>query len=541
MLRIAVLIFLSLGMFSLPISAADSETQKKAQDAFDSIYGADVKRVRATKDTADDAALAAKLLEAARAVEAQPEFLAILCTNACELAAADPKGAEAAQAACDLAIEKAPAAAGACQDAIATMCRRQYDAARGDAKVQAGDALIDALVAAADTRLRGGDTDGAHARILKAATVARQARSQKADAIEAQLKAITARQKSAAEAERLKKQVEADPANAKARDQLVRLLVVDLDSPADAAKYVDESSEATLRKFVPAAAKPVADAPEMACLALTDWYMQLAAAAGPAGKAAMYARAVQYGERFLELHTAQDLDRTRAELAVKKAEDEITRLGGEASDKGRWMDVLKLVDPARDTIRGRWEQTKAGLLTDAVGPHAVIEVPIEPLGNYELEVKFVRLAGIEDVGVTFSVGPNHAGLGMAWYSGTITGLMEIYGKGARDNETCVNPGGLSNNHVYTVVVRVMTAEDKAQITATLDGKPLVKWAGPQKALTVPFFVGLRNPRCVGLSAMSSRVLFQSARLKMLSGKAVPTRPADARSPGGRPLSPTRGT
>ncbi|MCX5654717.1 MAG: hypothetical protein NTY65_08740, partial [Planctomycetota bacterium] len=127
----------------------------------------------------------------------------------------------------------------------------------------------------------------------------------------------------------------------------------------DAAKYVDESSDATLRKFVPAAAKAVADAPEMACLALTDWYMQLAATAGPAGKAAMSARAVQYGERFLELHTAQDLDRTRAELAVKKAEDEITRLGGEASDKGRWMDVLKLVDPARDTIRGRWEQTCA--------------------------------------------------------------------------------------------------------------------------------------------------------------------------------------
>jgi len=268
--------------------------------------------------------------------------------------------------------------------------------------------------------------------------------------------------------------------------------------------------------------------------------MQLAATAGPAGKAAMYARAVQYGGRFLELHAAKDLDRARAELAVKKAEDEIAKLGGAASDKGRWMDVLKLVDPARDTIRGRWEQTKAGLLTDAVGPHAVIEIPIDPSGNYELEVKFVRLAGSEDVGVTFPVGPNHAGLGLAWYKGTITGLVEINGKGARDNETCVNPGGLSNNCVYTVVVRVMTAEDKAQITATLDGKPLVKWAGPQKALSVPFFVRLRNPKCVGLSAFSSRVLFQSVRLKMLSGEAVPTRPADAGSPGGRPPSPTSG-
>ena len=295
MSRIAVLILLSLAMFSLPVSAADTEAQKKAEDAFDSLYGADVKRVRATRDTADDAALAAKLLAAARAVEAQPEFLAILCTNACELAAADPKGYETAQAVCDLAIEKAPSAAGACQDTIVTMRRRQYDTARGDAKAQACDALIDALAASADTRLRGGDTEGAHARLLKAATLARQTRSQKADAVEAQLKTITARQKSAAEAERLKKQVEADPANAKARDPLVRLLVVDLDSPAEAAKYVDESSDATLKKFVPAAAQ--SDRPDHGPMGSYDGWppltMDVMCRFGAFDKAVNFLRAVE--------------------------------------------------------------------------------------------------------------------------------------------------------------------------------------------------------------------------------------------------------
>jgi hypothetical protein len=523
MLRIAVLILLILVVFSLPTSAADSETQKKAQDAFDSIYGADVKRVRATKDTADDAALAAKILESARAVEAQPEFLAILCTNACELAAADPKGAEAAQVACDLAIEKAPAAAGACQDAIVTMRRRQYDAARGDAKAQACDVFIEALAAAADTRLRGGDTEGAHIRILKAATLARQTKSQKADTVEAQLRAVTARQKSAAEAERLKKQVEADPANAKARDQLVRLLVVDLDSPAEAAKYVDESSDATLRKFVPAAAKAVADAPEMACLELTDWYMQLAGTAGPAGKAAMYARAVQYGERFLELHTAQDLDRTRAELTVKKARDEIAKLGGEASDKGRWMDVLKGIDLANNRVGGgQWQKTAEGLLLTGSDRSRMI-LPVIPDGSYEFEFQFVRKQGIE-IDAFLPVGKGATTLVINGFGGPISALTLIRGRELSDDAIFRNTR-IVNGRPSVVRVRVVLDKDDAQVAVEMDGKQILAWKGPQSVLSPYPAWTLPDPRCIGIGGLSSDVLFQGARLRMLSGKAVPLRQA----------------
>jgi hypothetical protein len=523
MLRIAVLILLSLGMFSLPASAADSESQQKAQDAFDSIYGADVKRVRATKDTADDAALAAKILESARAVEAQPEFLAILCTNACELAAADPKGAEAAQAACDLAIEKALAAAGACQDAIVTMRRRQYDAARGDAKAQACDVFIEALAAAADTRLRGGDTEGAHIRILKAATLARQTKSQKADTVEAQLRAVTARQKSAAEAERLKKQVEADPANAKARDQLVRLLVVDLDSPAEAAKYVDESSDATLRKFVPAAAKAVADAPEMACLALTDWYMQLAATAGPAGKAAMYARAVQYGERFMELHTAQDLDRTRAELAVKKAREAAAGNVRDPFAVGQWIDLLKLIDIKRDVLSGQWERTNEGL--NAPGPGfdiSRVQVPLKIFGNYELEVKFRKTLGHE-ANLVLPVGRTRLMLVLGGWDNRFSGLELIAGRSSSNNETTVD-GAIETNRTYTVRIRVAIDRESARIEVFLDNKPYIKWAGRVDSLSLHMDWALRDVDSIGLACRHG-TLFIGARLRMLSGKAVPLRPA----------------
>ncbi|MCX7011771.1 MAG: hypothetical protein NTW86_04265 [Candidatus Sumerlaeota bacterium] len=510
MSRIAVLILLSLGMFSLPVSAADSEAQGKAQDAFDSLYGADVKRVRATKDTADDAALAAQLLEAARTVEAQPEFLAILCTNACELAAADPKGYETAQAACDLAMEKAPAAAGACQDAIVTIRRRQYDAARGDAKAQACDALIDALAAAADTCLRGGNTEGAYVRLLKAATVARQARSQKADMIEALLKTVAARQRSAAEAERVKKQLEADPANAKVRDQLVRLLVVDLDSPAEAAKYLDGSSDATLRKFVPAAAKPVADAPELACPEMMDWYVTLAATAGLAGKAAMNARAVQYGERFLKLHTAQDLDRTRAELAVKKAREAAPNPSPKAAPKVR-LNLLAMVVPSKHVVSGAWKADARGFTSDS-GACSRVMLPYQVPEEYDYRVDLTRNSGQSTVCLILTKDGRDFVLEITGPSG-MTGFAYIDGKHIDTNPTGVK-FPLVNGRRYSFLVQVRNTGLKAFV----DGQQIIAWKTDYKNLTPHSGWALPDKGCVGFGSHINPTTFHAAEIVEVSGR-----------------------
>ena len=334
--RIALLAAVALLSVLAPVATA-SEAEDKARQAFEALYGEDVKRATETRDPADDVALAAKLLEAAQSAEAQPELLAILAAKACELGARDAKGYDTALAAAGLVAEKAPDLAGPCQDQIIALHQRRYATARGDEKTQVGEDLVDALVASAAAKSRAGDDEEAGARLRKAVGVARAIKSAKVDVVESHLRTMAARQKARAQAEGLRAQVEADPANAKARDQLVRVLVVDLDRPAEAAKYLDETIDGALRKYVPAAAKPVAEAPEMACLELADWYLQLASAAGPAGKAAMFTRTVAYAERFLGLHEAADLDRTRIELALKKAREELEKLGGAAPRK---LDVV---------------------------------------------------------------------------------------------------------------------------------------------------------------------------------------------------------
>jgi len=97
---------------------------------------------------------------------------------------------------------------------------------------------------------------------------------------------------------------------------------------AGAAEYLDAACDPALRKYVPAAAKGVEAAPELACVELGDWYRDLAAAATTGSKVSTLTRAQAYYARYLALHAAAGMDRTKAELALTKVEEELDRLRG---------------------------------------------------------------------------------------------------------------------------------------------------------------------------------------------------------------------
>jgi hypothetical protein len=158
-LSVLVLAACAIGGLFIPCAAASEAEDKvqKARSAFDMLYGEDLKRVTATRDPADDVALAARLLDAAKAAEAQPELMAVLCAKACDLGSADPKGYDTALEAADLVSDKAPDLAAPCQDKIMDIRQRQYDVARGDEKVKAAEVLVDALLSSAAAASAAGD------------------------------------------------------------------------------------------------------------------------------------------------------------------------------------------------------------------------------------------------------------------------------------------------------------------------------------------------------------------------------------------------
>ena len=219
-------------------------------------------------------------------------------------------------------------------------------------------------------------------------------------------------------------------------------------------------------------------------------------------------------------------DALQAEIVLIEEEQSRLKDDGKGAKKevkqGAWIDLLPMVDLKRDVVYGQWECTKSGLA--AVGkeePFRRVEMPVVPSGNYELEVKFVRVSGSE-VEVFLPVGPKSVDLVLGWggTNGT-SGLEMINGKDIRYNETMVRPANIGNGQPHTVNIRVIADEAKAEITVSLNGKPYTKWAGPQQALSPHPEWALRNSNYLGLGMGNTNAVFQSVRLRMLSGKALP--------------------
>jgi hypothetical protein len=494
--------------------AVAKEEAEKAAHAFQSLYGDELKRIAATRDVTDDLALAAKLLEAARAAESQPALLAVLCEKCFDLAAQDPRGYETALAAAELLARKVPQRAEAMQERVLSVRQRHYDAARGDARNAAGEALIKCLADVAAVRTGAGAFEEAAKFYRQALTVARAIRSAGADWIGAQIKRLGEQQRLAANLPRLVANLKANPDNREARDQLIRLLLVDLDTPAEAAKYLDDKSDPLLGKYVPAAAKPVEDAPEAACVELADWYRQLAAAAIPASKVGVLVRARGYYERFLDLHKIADLDRTKVELALKKVDEDLKALGW-TPPPGPWIDVLKATTAENLRAWGDFKRTEAGIVS---GPKDLCRasLPICPVGNYELEVKLTRVTG-SNVGITIPVGDTMSVLRLG---DKYSGIQMIRGKAAEENETKTSAAAVKNGQAVTVGVKVLLDGDKAAIAVTLDGKPYINWTGPQSALSMETWGDMPTKGAVGLRSYMSNVICSGARVRMLSGKAI---------------------
>jgi len=513
---------------------ACAATGEEAADAFNSLYGQELNRVAATPSPADDVALARQMLSAAREADKQPGLQSLLCEKACELGAKDLSGHPTALAAVDLLAEKAPARKAECLQKTVALYQREYAAApRGAAKAKAGEALIQALSQSADAHLSAGEADAAAASLRQALAIATATVSDTKATLQGQLIAAIARQQVEKQLALLKAKLTANPKDDAARKEIVRIYVVELDNPAEAAKFIDESLDEATRKFVPAAARPLQETPELACMELGGWYYGLAdQGAAPASKAAMLRRSVDYYERFLVFHKDEDLPRTTAALNLKKAADALARLGPAVQRpvSTAWTDGLKLLEAAKNLSPYQWEFKNGRLLGDGMGKPARIMIPINPKNGYEMEVTFVRTGGDGGVRIVLPVSATTCSLVLCWRNqknGGGCGLELVSQKAAAENETAVKPGTLVTGQEYTVGIKVAPAEDNAEITVRMNGQPYLKWRGPQPALSPGTDGLLTDPHAPGLGVGGCTAEFRAVRMRALPGGELKTPPPAA--------------
>jgi hypothetical protein len=508
-----------------PAAAVPEDPQdQEARKVFDSLYAKDLERVAGTRDLKDDQQLAERLLAAAKTAGQHPRLVALLCTTASELAVPYRTAHPLALDAADFLYSQHPDLAAPAQEQVLPLRERLYTYARGKERQEKGEALVDALACVADRKVAAGDFTEAAGLYHRAITTARAIRSAKQTEIEAKAKDLVRLRQVAQEVERLKAVVAGQPDDAAARNDLVRLLVVEKDDPAQALQYLAPACEERLAKYVPAAAKGVEAAPELACMELGDWYRDLGEAAPGRARTAMFIRAAAYYQRFLELHTGEDLKQAQAKLALEKMNEALKRLGVAVAAKGgpagaTAVDLLKVADPARDTVAGQW-QRGAGGLSVASSKAARLHFPITAEGDYNLRVGFWRAAeGPVVVGLPVGKTGVCLVLGLEGKSG----LSRVNRRDATNNETTVPAGRLAVGRESTLDVTVTAQGEQVSIQVALDDKPYLGWQGPMAALSPDSFWSGIGDGGFGFGAHEVAAAVRGAQLKMLSGRAWATR------------------
>lgn len=511
-------------------AAAIARAADEPKAAFDRLFGEEVRRVAATPDGADDLALAATLMEAARS-RSDAGLLPILCEQVAALAIKDPAGHDLAVEAMTHLADAVPAQRLAALGRAADIRQRQYAQSRGEEKLAAAEALIHAIVTQGDAQMIAEQFDDALTSYRKAQGVASGVQSRNAAAVKGRVDRAVAAQVTHRQIQIARARLSQDKADAAAGRDLVRLYLVEMDDPAEARKYSFLAADESWSRNIRLAAASADSLPPEQCFAMGEWYRGLGdEARSDVAKAAMLRRAAVYYEQFLHQHRADDLVRTKATLASRKVQDDLARLNiadvalaplvtANTAAKAGWVDALPLVDPATHGVGVTWNRAPGGEITSLDGSGS-LAFPVQPTGSYDFDIRFAFQSG-EHISLTLPVGRTSvtlqlgAPVGDTYYSG----LARIRGADLSDpgNPTRSGPTNLVLYRPYTLSGRVAIRGADATITAALNGTAIVRWSGPVTALT-PYMPD-RWPGLIAAHTHASKITIHSARFRPADGDA----------------------
>jgi hypothetical protein len=512
--------------FIAAAGAPAAPAEQSPERTFESLFGDGMRRVQATREPEDDVALARQLVEFARKNE-DADLQAIVCRKAYLLGWRDASGFDVAIEAMVLLEAVRPESTVECRENISAVRERAFDEARGPAWNEAGEALIDALLSLGDARLETEDYGEATVTYRKALAVADKVRSPQESHIEARIESVDVHRRLAA----LRRKVEKDPSDRAAREELLKLYLIEMDDPERASKYVEADRDDNLDKYILVAAMNPDSLPDKACLELGKWYREHAEEASAAARPAMLERARTYYARYLEVHEEEDAPRAIAAVALKEIEAEIAELESPERREARWVNLLAMVDLRRHALSGKWT-IRGGKLGTKAYPQCYCRIPAWPEGSYEMEVSFIRTLGVaKGVLIALPVGKTMGLLrlsarpyGDVYYGYTdegysASGLELVNGAAFAHNGTTVQPARLPNGRLHEVHVKVLLKDEEADINVQVDGKPYIRWKGPPSAITPPAMWGSDKPPAgLGVGADHANIVFHTMRLRMISGQ-----------------------
>jgi len=179
----------------------------------------------------------------------------------------------------------------------------------------------------------------------------------------------------------------------------------------------------------------------------------------------------------------------------------------QASPAQEPIELLKLVDPAKDSVRGDWRFQEGGLLSPT-GPFVRLQIPYAPPAEYDLRVVVERKSAPEVLVLGLVLEGAQCTVGLDGLGGTQSTL-----EGAGDRVTA--PGRALKNSGTSLIV---CAVRKASLAVTVDGRKVFETALDPKrpgALPAGWDVPAKNALFLGAYDCSYR--FTSVLLAPVSG------------------------
>jgi formylglycine-generating enzyme required for sulfatase activity len=309
----------------LTLAAPALAQRAEAQKLYDSIFKAEEDAAAKTLDKKDDVEFAAKLLKYAGELSHEKvedrELKTILLLKAFEFGVKDPTGTQTAIGAMELLPQVNVELKGTAQENILKVRQMLFDKAQPKDKVALGEQLADELIAAGDERLATRRLEDARRFYDQAAKVAAQVKASTQGQAEFRVKVADSRIKTAKEIDTLKAHLQAWKA-AETAKKLVMLNLVEMDDVEQAARFLDDAQDETLKRIVGLCNKDAGKLTASEALELGDWFRPLVKTSSDSGKAVSVSRARCAYEQYMKVQTTRNAEWLR----VKVAGDELARL-----------------------------------------------------------------------------------------------------------------------------------------------------------------------------------------------------------------------
>ena len=200
---------------------------------------------------------------------------------------------------------------------------------------------------------------------------------------------------------------------------------------------------------------------------------------------------------------------------------ELTPISGQGkvlttADSVRPVDLLKLIRPDKDAVKGKWSFQGDTLISPADAT-ARLQIPYEPPAEYDVTLNVERKSGNNSFVVGLMVGGRQCQVEMDGTQGTgtlLTCLRQIDGTTLAVNPTLHKGQVLDTGKVNQITCSVR----KAGVTLSVNGKSIFSFRGGSERLSTPPDWQIPNKRVLFLGSYSTVYHITKMELAPISGQ-----------------------